>query len=355
MKKFNRLKKLFSNKKAYVTFFFLLFLLVCIFGLYVYSPMGRAVRPFLKSIPYPVAFVGGWRETISSRELFINADAVRQFYESQDYSELGLRVDFDTKLGRVRLRIKEKEVLDKLIENKLTEQIANKKGIYLTITAANKELNKKIKEVGDRESLKMTLKSLYGWGLEDFRDNVIIYQMYLKELFDIYAAEAPERTGYKKIAKAAKELKDDASNFAQLAKKYSDGESAQNSGELGWFDQEKMIPEVAEKAFKMEAGQVSDVIVSPLGFHIVQVQEIKDETSEQPKQVKIRQIFTEDQSFGQWFIEEKKKIKVVVLMQEYEWDQEEARIKFRDDTMEQIEEKIRLKSEGDPSLMNFGL
>jgi len=72
-------------------------------GLYVYSPIGKLTRPIFKEMPFPVAIIGNVNAVITSSELISNVDAVRKFYESQDYSKLGLRVDFSTVEGKKRL------------------------------------------------------------------------------------------------------------------------------------------------------------------------------------------------------------------------------------------------------------
>ena len=84
-------------------------------GIYFYGPLGKITRPIFKKIPYPVAFVGEERELISTRELIQNVDAVRKFYEDQDLASKGLRVDFNTKDGKMRLKVKEREILDKQV------------------------------------------------------------------------------------------------------------------------------------------------------------------------------------------------------------------------------------------------
>lgn len=66
------------------------------------------------------------------------------------------------------------------------------------------------------------------------------------------------------------------SDFGTLAVRYSEdpltnGELVQ--GELGWFDRHRMIPEFTDVAFALPPGQLSDVVETPLGFHIIQVEE----------------------------------------------------------------------------------
>jgi len=67
-------------------------------------------------------------------------------------------------------------------------------------------------------------------------------------------------------------LKKDTSKFAELAKVNSqDSISAQNGGDLGFFRKSDMVPEFANAAFALQPGKLSEVVLSPFGFHIILV------------------------------------------------------------------------------------
>jgi parvulin-like peptidyl-prolyl isomerase len=69
-------------------------------------------------------------------------------------------------------------------------------------------------------------------------------------------------------------------DFAALAEELSkDPGSAQQGGDLGWFAKGQMVPEFEEVAFSLEPGELSDVVVTEYGFHILLVEE-RDEDRE---------------------------------------------------------------------------
>lgn len=62
-------------------------------------------------------------------------------------------------------------------------------------------------------------------------------------------------------------------NFADLAKKYSEDSTAQNGGDLGWIVHGQTVPEFESAAFSLKPGQVSGLIKTVYGIHIIKVED----------------------------------------------------------------------------------
>ncbi len=58
-------------------------------------------------------------------------------------------------------------------------------------------------------------------------------------------------------------------DFAEEAKKHSDCPSGQQGGSLGWFGRGMMVPEFDKAAFGMKKGEVSDIVTTQFGYHII--------------------------------------------------------------------------------------
>jgi parvulin-like peptidyl-prolyl isomerase len=58
-------------------------------------------------------------------------------------------------------------------------------------------------------------------------------------------------------------------DFAEEAKKNSDCPSGQEGGSLGWFGRGMMVPEFDKCAFEMKKGEVSNVVTTQFGYHII--------------------------------------------------------------------------------------
>lgn len=90
---------------------------------------------------------------------------------------------------------------------------------------------------------------------------------------------ADEKTVAEVKAKAEKALAEARANpegFADLAKKYSEGPTRSKGGDLGFFTKNQMVPQFAEAAFSAKPSEITDLVRTQFGFHIIKVEEKKE-------------------------------------------------------------------------------
>lgn len=324
------------------------YILIIAVMLYGFGVDNWLVKKTVQYVPFPAAIIGGTR-VVTVDEVLDNLQAVRQFYENQDFSDVGMRVDFKTEDGQKRLKIKEKEILNKLIENEIIEKLAADRDIRISKEMINQNVDREAAQYDNASDVEGRLNSLYGWNINDFKEKIVKPDMYKDELEkNMKAVDGDIAKARVAITQAQEALKN-KENFAGVAKKYSEGESSKNGGNLGWFTADQMIPEIAVSTFILDKGAQSDIIESSLGFHIIKVDDKK--TEDGIDKVKISQIFIKTKNFQDWLAEQEKDISVLVLLKGHIWDKESATVDFKGASMKDFENNLDKNSAGDISVL----
>ena len=187
--------------------------------------------------------------------------------------------------------------------NQAQYQVPEKRS--LAILVADQAKMEQAINVSDAE-----LQRLYNQNKESFRtpERVKVRHILLKTT-DKPAAEEP------KIKARAEDLLKQikaGGNFAELAKKNSDDTgSAQNGGELpDWVTRGQTVPEFEKVAFTLKPGQISDLVKTQYGYHIVEVlkkedarlrpfDEVKTELASQAKKQRVSEMMDQASSRAQ--------------------------------------------------------
>jgi len=89
------------------------------------------------------------------------------------------------------------------------------------------------------------------------------------------ATEAEAKKARKKI-ESIKEKLNQGQSFEELAKTNSEGPSASRGGNLGYFARGDMVKEFDEAVFSMNPGDISDIIRTEFGFHLIKLEDFKE-------------------------------------------------------------------------------
>lgn len=121
---------------------------------------------------------------------------------------------------------------------------------------------------------------------DEFRSPEMVRARHILIKVDRTASEDDKKNAREKAEGILKRIKA-GEDFAKLANEVSDDTGSKTKGgDLGLFPKGRMVPAFEQAAFSLKPGEVSDVIESPFGFHIIKVEEKKEagiETYEQAK------------------------------------------------------------------------
>lgn len=126
-------------------------------------------------------------------------------------------------------------------------------------------------ELADRE-----IEAYYEYNVEAFKEPKQVKARHILFKLREDASEQEEKTVREKAEKVLKEARENG-DFAALAKKYSEGPTKDNGGDLGYFTEGRMVKPFEQVAFQMKKGEISDLVRTPFGYHIIYIEDIREE------------------------------------------------------------------------------
>jgi peptidyl-prolyl cis-trans isomerase SurA len=214
----------------------------------------------------------------------------------------------------------QQQVLNAIIEEKLIYAQANFDSIMVTDEEVTSRIDYQLKVFQQQYGSVQKIEEIYGMSIEkikrELRDEVqkslMIQKLQEKNFSSIEASRRevevffstykdsigliPEKVKiahiyknpkassinkekYRQFAQAILDSIKNGADFANMAKKYSeDPGSAVQGGDLGFVKRGVFYPEFEAAAFSMETNQISDIVESPVGYHIIQLLERRGES-----------------------------------------------------------------------------
>jgi peptidyl-prolyl cis-trans isomerase C len=200
-----------------------------------------------------------------NRELLFQESAKQKI----EVTEAEIQEEFD----RLKERYKDPEQFEailaqmQLTEESLKDQIRRKTAVQRLIT----------QEVGDKITMtEAEAKTAYDDSPEDFKQKAQVHARHILIKVPPDADEAAKGEAQKKIKAIQKEA-NSGTDFAELAKKHSEGPSNTRGGDLGYFGRGQMVKPFEEAAFALAPGKISDIVETQFGYHLIKVEEKKEE------------------------------------------------------------------------------
>jgi peptidyl-prolyl cis-trans isomerase D len=180
----------------------------------------------------------------------------------------------------------------------------DKSGFEIT----DKEIKEYYEENKENYKTKPKVKVSYiRFSADDFKDHVTVSESDIKSYYNEHSQKYSQKAKVKashilinvdenapeaEVQKAKADILDirnkivNGSSFEEMAKKYSDGPSGENGGNLGEFQKGDMVEPFSEVAFATEAGSVSEPVRTQFGWHIIKVDEKTEDSVEKFQDVK---------------------------------------------------------------------
>lgn len=314
-------------------------------ALYFFGMSNPILERTARIIPYPAAVINS-SSFVSTRELSGKLDFAKAYYENEDFSKIGKRIDFSTSEGKKRFQVKEKQLLNKTIEDKIVEILAKEANIKITPEMAAQDVERKIDQYGDAKKVQAKLEK-YNWTMRDFENNIVIPALYREKLLVSFVQSDETRPkALEKIKNAQADLNNNK-DFSDVAKTYSEGESAAKDGYVGWFSKDEMLPEISAVSFSMKKADVSDILESSLGYHIIKIENRRTENGQD--QLEIRQIFVKTKSFADWLLEKEQSFRILIPFKGLYWNKEIGEVMFSNSELQKLEETMISEDYGDAS------
>lgn len=139
------------------------------------------------------------------------------------------------------------------------------------------------------------IKTYYESNPDLFKHPEMVEASHILISFDAEANDDQKAQARKKIEDLAQRI-ENGEDFAKLAEMHSDCPSSSNGGDLGFFSKGQMVKPFEDAAFSLSPGEVSSVVETPFGFHIIKVTEKQAEGAYPPEKVKpqIQQMLTRE-------------------------------------------------------------
>lgn len=260
--------------------------------IYGFKSENKATVWVAKVLPYPVAVVN--YDFVTYSEYQNEKSYIHHFYAS-------------TQQGTVDYKEIDSQILDQLVQNKIILYEALRNHVKVNKTDVDSTLNNIEVQNGGQDKVVKVLNDLYGLTLDQFRDLVqtqmirdkvdqtVIVHLTVRHILINVSKDAPadQVDAAKAKAQALLDQIKGGADFAATAKNASeDTASASNGGLLQPFERGDMVLPFSDAAFNLKVGQVSDLVRSDYGWHIIKLEE---------------RTGTIDQSFTDWIAGAKKK------------------------------------------------
>lgn len=257
------------HKGIYLTGLVVAIAAVAFVGSMAYAIYGRnsdnaLVYQVSRYLPFPAAKVGS--RYVSYGDYLFYLRPLKHYYSNPPEAAGAEPVDFTTPEGQEQLAEIQQTALAEAERNAMMYQLANAYGVEVTEEEVDARVVEDISREGGEEKFADVIQSYYNWTIDDYK-KALEAQLLMQKLQPALSDDQRD-TAEDLLARI-----EGGEDFAAIAKEFSeDAGSAQNGGNLGESARGTYVTEFEDAAYALEPGEVSDIVESPLGFHIIRLE-----------------------------------------------------------------------------------
>ena len=237
-------------------------------------------KPGQPVAPPPTAVPQGPAAVVNGQEIPMAVYAREVELRKAGLTQRGVNVD--TPQGQAQLAQEKQLLLDGMIDDVLIAQEAAKQGVTVTDAEVEAALKEIIDQLGSQAAFEQLLEKS-GQTLDDaralqktqmlnnkMRDRVVGTIQAVEQIHARHILVDSQATAQALLAQIQA-----GADFAQVAQQSSrDTMTSANGGDLGWFARGTLVSkELEDAAFALQPGQISTVVQSAFGYHLIQVLE----------------------------------------------------------------------------------
>ena len=192
----------------------------------------------------------------------------------QNFRELGFSVDPD-RVDREIQNVKNNYGSDAEFEKSMADQGYDMERLRKEITQSLQVFMVQQHVVEDVEVTDEEMRRAYNSNVDQIAQPETVRARHILVSLEEGATEEDKAAAREKIEAIQDELAAGA-DFAELAKEKSEGPSSKNGGDLGYFSADKMVPSFSDAAFALQPGEVSGIVETRFGYHIIKLEDRKD-------------------------------------------------------------------------------